>query len=190
VVHLYPLRVGVHVIAGTILGHVGPVAATAEPTATTTPTAGATPGAVDPSTGRPEPHVLFQIRPAGPGAPEIDPKPILDDWVALGRTSTFGAAGQSPFHWNPPHLSPATRAGRARIASATSALAPGQWIRLIARLAEIPGPTVSRSRSTAAIPDAGVAGGSAAARPPQSSGRPGARHGEARSGEGSGGVHR
>jgi hypothetical protein len=41
--------------------------------------------------------MLFQIRPAGPGAPLIDPKPILDGWVALENSSIFRARGQSPF---------------------------------------------------------------------------------------------
>ncbi len=80
-VYLHPLRVGVQVIAGTVLGHVGPGtsgtgAATAESAA---------------------PHMFFQIRPAGVGAPLIDPKPILDGWVQLENTSIFRAKGENPF---------------------------------------------------------------------------------------------
>jgi murein DD-endopeptidase MepM/ murein hydrolase activator NlpD len=78
-VYLHPLRAGVQVIAGTVLGHVGSSAA-----ANTTASAG-------------EPHIIFQIRPAGAGAPLIDPKPILDGWVALENTSIFRAKGENPF---------------------------------------------------------------------------------------------
>jgi hypothetical protein len=74
-VFLHPLHAGVQVIAGTVLGHVGA-------------RAGAPEGA---------PHVLFQIRPAGLGAPLIDPKPILDGWVALENSSVFRARGENPF---------------------------------------------------------------------------------------------
>jgi hypothetical protein len=68
-VYLHPLRAGVEVVAGTVLGHVG----------------------------SDQPHMLFQIRPAGAGAPLIDPKPILDGWVALENSSTFRAKGGHPF---------------------------------------------------------------------------------------------
>jgi murein DD-endopeptidase MepM/ murein hydrolase activator NlpD len=76
-VYLHPLRAGVQVIAGTILGHVGADTATV--------------------TGEGAPHIVFQIRPAGAGAPLIDPKPILDGWVALENTSIFRARGENPF---------------------------------------------------------------------------------------------
>ncbi len=74
-VYLHRLRRGVQVIAGTVLGHVG---------------------AGDATTGE-TPHIIFQIRPAGPGAPLIDPKPILDGWVALENSSVFHAKGENPF---------------------------------------------------------------------------------------------
>ncbi len=81
-VYLHPLVPGVQVIAGTVLGHVGPA----------TPAAGAS-AAVSSE----EPHIVFQIRPAGADAPLIDPKPILDGWVALEDTSIFRAKGENPF---------------------------------------------------------------------------------------------
>ncbi len=78
-VYLHPLHAGVQVLAGTVLGHVGA-------------TAGNEALGVDGG-----PHILFQIRPAGEGAPLIDPKPILDGWVALENTSIFRAKGENPF---------------------------------------------------------------------------------------------
>ena len=67
------LTVGSKVIAGTVLGRVG---------------AGAE--GVDP-------HINFSIRPAGRGAPRIDPKPILDGWKLLEATAIYRAKGKSPF---------------------------------------------------------------------------------------------
>jgi Transglycosylase SLT domain len=75
-VYLHRLRVGVRVIAGTVLGHVGADSAAA---------------------AEGPPHIIFQIRPAGPGAPLIDPKPILDGWVSLENSSVFHAKGENPF---------------------------------------------------------------------------------------------
>lgn len=76
-VYLHPLSRGVQVIAGTVLGHVGEAPASpAQPAA---------------------PHIVFQIRPAGLDAPLIDPKPILDGWVALENSSVFHAKGENPF---------------------------------------------------------------------------------------------
>ena len=75
-VYLHELHTGARVIAGTVLGHVGDGEGGSE-------------GA--------EPHMLFQIRPAGVGAPQIDPKPILDGWVQLENSSVFRAKGQNPF---------------------------------------------------------------------------------------------
>jgi murein DD-endopeptidase MepM/ murein hydrolase activator NlpD len=80
-VYLHPLVAGVQVIAGTVLGHVGGAGS---------PGAGSS-GVED------APHILFQVRPAGVGAPLIDPKPILDGWVALEDSSIFRAKGESPF---------------------------------------------------------------------------------------------
>ena len=39
----------------------------------------------------------FSIRPAGRGAPKIDPKPILDGWKLLEATAIYRAAGKNPF---------------------------------------------------------------------------------------------
>ena len=39
----------------------------------------------------------FEIRPAGRGAPNIDPKPILDGWKLLEATAIYRAAGKNPF---------------------------------------------------------------------------------------------
>jgi soluble lytic murein transglycosylase-like protein len=82
-VYLHPLVPGVQVIAGTVLGHVG----AGSPSATQA-------GAADAEAA---PHIIFQMRPAGSGAPLIDPKPILDGWVALEDTSIFRAKGENPF---------------------------------------------------------------------------------------------
>jgi hypothetical protein len=67
------LRVGSKVIAGTVLGRVG---ASADGT---------------------DPHINFSIRPAGRGAPRIDPKPILDGWKLLEATAIYRAEGKNPF---------------------------------------------------------------------------------------------
>lgn len=63
---LHPLHEGVQVIAGTVLGHLAADGGSAA-----------------------QPHMLFQIKPAGPGAPLIDPKPVLDGWVKLQSSSTI-----------------------------------------------------------------------------------------------------
>jgi hypothetical protein len=67
------LKVGSSVIAGTILGRVGKLAPKVAP------------------------HLHFEIRPAGKGAPRIDPKPILDGWKLLETTAIYRAAGKNPF---------------------------------------------------------------------------------------------
>jgi hypothetical protein len=73
---LKPLRPGAHVVAGTLLGRVG-----------------------RPQPGK-GPHVNFQIRPAGKGAPEIDPKPILDGWKLLESTAIYSANGKNALNGN------------------------------------------------------------------------------------------
>jgi len=67
------LRVGSKVIAGTVLARVG-----------------AAGEGVDS-------HINFSIRPAGRGAPSIDPKPILDGWKLLEATAIYRAKGKNPF---------------------------------------------------------------------------------------------
>jgi hypothetical protein len=42
-------------------------------------------------------NVRFEIRPAGRGAPRIDPKPILDGWKLLESTAVYSAKGTNPF---------------------------------------------------------------------------------------------
>jgi len=44
-----------------------------------------------------DPHINFAIRPAGKGAPRIDPKPILDGWKLLEATAIYRAKGKNPF---------------------------------------------------------------------------------------------
>jgi murein DD-endopeptidase MepM/ murein hydrolase activator NlpD len=69
---LRPLRKGSRVTAGTVLGRIGKTTALA-------------------------PHLNFAIQPAGKGAPQIDPKPILDGWKLLEATAIYRAAGKNPF---------------------------------------------------------------------------------------------
>jgi len=68
------LRAGSKVIAGTVLARMG-----------------AGENGVDP-------RINFSIRPAGRGAPRIDPKPILDGWKLLEATAIYRAKGKSPFN--------------------------------------------------------------------------------------------
>jgi murein DD-endopeptidase MepM/ murein hydrolase activator NlpD len=72
-IKLKRLRVGSRIVAGTILGR------------------------LEEKQGRRAPHLLFEIRPAGRGAPRIDPKPILDGWKLLESTAIYRAAGKNPF---------------------------------------------------------------------------------------------
>jgi Transglycosylase SLT domain/Peptidase family M23 len=67
------LRVGSKVIAGTVLARIG-----------------AGEDGIDS-------HINFAIRPAGKGAPRIDPKPILDGWKLLEATAIYRAKGKNPF---------------------------------------------------------------------------------------------
>jgi hypothetical protein len=73
---LKPLKVGSHVTGGSVIGRVG------QPNAQ-------------------PPHLNFAIRPAGQGAPTIDPKPILDGWKLLETTAIYRAADKNPFASNP-----------------------------------------------------------------------------------------
>jgi Transglycosylase SLT domain len=70
-VRLRPLKKGSRVIGGTILGRIG----------RTVPGMAA--------------HLDFAIRPAGRGAPDIDPKPILDGWKLLEATAIYRASGRN-----------------------------------------------------------------------------------------------
>jgi hypothetical protein len=73
-VTLRRLKVGSRVIGGTIVGRIGRTV-----------------------TGQ-APHVDFAIRPAGKGAPRIDPKPILDGWKLLEATAIYRASGKNVLH--------------------------------------------------------------------------------------------
>jgi murein DD-endopeptidase MepM/ murein hydrolase activator NlpD len=72
-VRLKRLRKGSRVIGGTILGRIGKTTTKA-------------------------PHVYFEIRPAGRGAPRIDPKPILDGWKLLEATAIYRASGRNALY--------------------------------------------------------------------------------------------
>jgi hypothetical protein len=67
------LKVGSQVPAGTVLGRVGSASSAKKP------------------------YLRFEIRPAGRGAPRIDPKPILDGWKLLESTAIYRAKGKNPF---------------------------------------------------------------------------------------------
>jgi murein DD-endopeptidase MepM/ murein hydrolase activator NlpD len=68
------LKKGSHVVGGTVLGRI------AKPSATKAS------------------HMYFQIRPAGKGAPFIDPKPILDGWKLLEATAIYRASGRNALY--------------------------------------------------------------------------------------------
>jgi hypothetical protein len=55
-------------------------------------------GYVGKTTPTKESHLRFEIRPAGRGAPRIDPKPILDGWQLLEKTEIYRANRKNPFH--------------------------------------------------------------------------------------------
>ncbi len=65
---LRPLRKGSAVIATTVLGRVGGQGSAA--------------------------HIHFKVRPAGKGAPEIDPRPLLDGWRLLESASVYDTNGK------------------------------------------------------------------------------------------------
>jgi hypothetical protein len=70
------LKKGSKVIGGTVLGRIGKIEEG--------------PGS------KLGPHLNFAIRPAGRGAPRIDPKPILDGWKLLEATAIYRAVGKNP----------------------------------------------------------------------------------------------
>ena len=73
-VRLRRLKVGSRVIGGTILGRIGRN-----------------------DEGKAS-HLTFGIRPAGKGAPKIDPKPILDGWKLLEATAVYRASGRNALY--------------------------------------------------------------------------------------------
>jgi hypothetical protein len=68
------LQRGSRVVAGTVIGHMAETGA-----------------------GR-RARFSFSIRPAGRGAPRIDPKPILDGWKLLKATAIYRASGRNVLH--------------------------------------------------------------------------------------------
>jgi hypothetical protein len=68
------LKKGSHLVGGTVLGRIAA-----------------------PSTTKAS-HIYFQIRPAGKGAPYIDPKPILDGWKLLEATAIYRASGRNALY--------------------------------------------------------------------------------------------
>ncbi len=73
---LRPLKKGSRILASTVLGHVAPTRD---------------------AKGK-SPHLRFEIRPAGKGAPKIDPKPILDGWKLLASTAIYRAKGMGALY--------------------------------------------------------------------------------------------
>jgi murein DD-endopeptidase MepM/ murein hydrolase activator NlpD len=72
---LTPLRVGSHVLAGTILGRLAH------------------------THGKREPHLLFELRPAGSGQPAINPLPFLNSWSQLEALELHrDSFGPSPYY--------------------------------------------------------------------------------------------
>jgi hypothetical protein len=67
---LVPLRKGSRVLGDTILGRLG-------------------------DGGSMDPNISFAVRPAGKGAPQIDPKPLLDGWKLLEATAIYRASGKN-----------------------------------------------------------------------------------------------
>jgi hypothetical protein len=76
-----PLERGARVVGGTVLGTVG-----RKPDAAKTET--------DPEEQRAK--MTFGVRPAGKGAPQVDPKPLLDGWKLLASTEVYRAKGENP----------------------------------------------------------------------------------------------
>jgi hypothetical protein len=180
IVHLRSLQVGSQVIAGTVIGHLGTAvveeatttasAATPDPavasvsagTGSASASSDAPPVAPTTAAG-PQARMIFQIHPAGLGAPAIDPKPILDSWVQLQGSLIYRATGKHRFPAAPPAASSFSTASSsattpapgsaARLASVlTPTLTPNQWLQLMARLGSIPDPVVASGHSPAALP--------------------------------------
>jgi Transglycosylase SLT domain len=73
---LKPLKIGSRVVGGSEIGRIG----------------GSQAG---------PPRLNFAIKPAGRGAPSIDPKPILDGWKLLETTAIYRANDKNPFGSDP-----------------------------------------------------------------------------------------
>jgi len=70
---LVPLRKGSRILGDTILGRLG-------------------------EDGGRDPNLSFAVRPAGKGAPQVDPKPLLDGWKLLEATAIYRASGKNVLH--------------------------------------------------------------------------------------------
>ena len=68
---LVPLRKGAQVMGDTILGRLGE------------------------GDAKLDPNLSFEVKPAGKGAPAIDPKPLLDGWKLLEATAIYRASGKN-----------------------------------------------------------------------------------------------
>ena len=77
-VRVRAFKKGARVIGGTVIGRVGQTF----------------PGKAS--------HLDFSIRPAGRGAPVIDPKPILDGWKLLEATAVYRASGRHVLYGDDP----------------------------------------------------------------------------------------
>jgi len=85
-VALKPLQKGSQVIAGTILGRIGTTSVAPAGNDTAAQNAAKKLGLAQP------PQMRFEIRPAGTGAPRIDPTPILDGWKLLTTSNVYGTS--------------------------------------------------------------------------------------------------
>ena len=95
-----PADTGAQVIAGTVLGHVG-----------------ADRARVDSH----RPTCSSRSAPPGLDAPLIDPKPILDGWVALENSSIFRAKGENPFLATSPTVGQVLLESKQQLAAAGAA---------------------------------------------------------------------
>jgi hypothetical protein len=76
-----PLQRGARIVGGTVLGTVG-----RKPDTTETET----------ESKERRAKMTFGVRPAGKGAPQVDPKPLLDGWKLLASTEVYRAKGENP----------------------------------------------------------------------------------------------
>ena len=85
--------------------------------------------------------------PRGPGAPAIDPKPILDGWKLLEATAIYRAAGKNPF-FGPDARNPTI--GQIMLMSKDAARAAACWPTRTSRSTTAAAATSAPARSTGA----------------------------------------